>query len=178
MGIETYIIHYGYIVILLGTFFECETLLVLAGFLAHRGYLVFSLVVLFAVAGTFAGDQFYFFIGRKKGMAYLDTHQSWKVKSGRVLKLMQQHQTLVILLLRNELKYLKRNTWIPIIDKHRLNIFKECYRICPDSMIMSPCELNRNILMTIKHFTQTTKRGLLFHLSFKIYGTRRSEVKT
>jgi membrane protein DedA with SNARE-associated domain len=100
MGIETYITHYGYIVILLGTFFEGETVLVLAGFLAHGDYLAFSLVVLFAFAGTFAGDQLYFFIGRKKGMAYLDTHQSWKVKSGRVLKLMQKHQTLVILLFR------------------------------------------------------------------------------
>jgi membrane protein DedA with SNARE-associated domain len=100
MGIAAYIIHYGYIVILLGTFFEGETILVLAGFLAHRGYLILSLVVLFAFAGTFAGDLFYFFIGRKKGMAYLDTHQSWKAKSGRVLKLMQQHQTLVVLLFR------------------------------------------------------------------------------
>ncbi len=100
MGIEAFIIHYGYLVILLGTFFEGETVLILAGFLAHRGYLAFSLVVLFAFAGTFAGDQLYFFIGRKKGMAYLDTHHSWKIKSERVLRLMQQHQTLVILLFR------------------------------------------------------------------------------
>ena len=100
MGIETYIIHYGYIIILLGTFFEGETVLVLAGFLVHRGYLAFSLVVLSAFAGTFAGDQLYFFMGRKKGMAYLDNYQTWKVKSGRILKLMRQHQTLVILLFR------------------------------------------------------------------------------
>jgi membrane protein DedA with SNARE-associated domain len=100
MGIETYITQYGYIVILLGTFFEGETFLVLAGFLAHRGYLAFSLVVLCAFAGTFAGDQLYFFIGRKKGMTYLDTHQSWKRKSDRVIKMMQSHQTLLILAFR------------------------------------------------------------------------------
>jgi membrane protein DedA with SNARE-associated domain len=100
MGIETYIIHYGYIVILLGTFFEGETVVALAGFLVHRGYLAFSLVVLFAFAGTFAGDQLYFFIGRKKGLAYLETRQSWKKKSDRGLRLIQQHQTLVILLFR------------------------------------------------------------------------------
>jgi membrane protein DedA with SNARE-associated domain len=100
MEIDTYIIHYGYIVILLGTFFEGETVLVLAGFLAYRGYLAFFLVVLFAAAGTLAGDQLYFFMGRKKGMAYLDNHQTWKVKSGRILKLLRQHQTLVILLFR------------------------------------------------------------------------------
>ena len=100
MGIETYITHYGYIVILLGTFFEGETVLVLAGFLAHGDYLAFSLVVLFAFAGTFAGDQLYFFMGRKKGMAYLDDHQSWKVKSGRALELMYGHKTLIIIAFR------------------------------------------------------------------------------
>lgn len=100
MGIETFIIHYGYIVILLGTFFEGETVVVLAGFLAHRGYLAFSIVVMAAFAGTFAGDQVYFFIGRKKGIAYLDTHLAWKIKSDRVLRLMQRNQILVILLFR------------------------------------------------------------------------------
>ena len=97
MGIETYITQYGYIIILLGTFFEGETVLVLAGFLAHSGYLAFSLVVLFGFAGTFAGDQLYFFIGRKKGMAYLDDHQSLKAKSGRALELMHRHKTLIII---------------------------------------------------------------------------------
>jgi membrane protein DedA with SNARE-associated domain len=72
----------------------------LAGFLVHSGYLTFPFVVLSAFAGTFAGDQFYFFIGRKKGMDYLDTHRSWKVKSGQVLRLMRRHQTLVIILFR------------------------------------------------------------------------------
>ena len=100
MGIETYIIQYGYIVILVGTFFEGETILILAGFMAHSGYLAFSLVILSAFIGTCAGDQLYYFIGRKKGMAYLDTHRSWKAKSRRVLKLMHRHQNLVILSFR------------------------------------------------------------------------------
>jgi membrane protein DedA with SNARE-associated domain len=100
MGIEAYIIHFGYIVILLGTFFGGEAVLVLAGFLAHRGYLDLYLVVLAALAGSVAGDQLYFFIGRIKGFAYLDTHPSWKAKSDRILKLMERHQNLVITLFR------------------------------------------------------------------------------
>jgi membrane protein DedA with SNARE-associated domain len=100
MGIETFIIQYGYIVILLGAFFEGETVVVLAGFLVHRGYLAFPLVVMVAFAGTFAGDQLYFFIGRKKGITYLDTHPTWRIKSDRILRLIQRHQTLVILLFR------------------------------------------------------------------------------
>ena len=100
MGIEAYIIHFGYIVILLSTFFGGEAILVLAGFLAHRGYLTFSLVVLVAFTGSLVSDQLYFFLGRKKGLAYLDKHPSWKTKADRIRKLMQQHQNLVILLFR------------------------------------------------------------------------------
>lgn len=100
MGIEAYIIHFGYIVILLSTFFAGEAILVLAGFLAHRGYLTFYLVVLVAFTGSLVSDQLYFFLGRKKGLAYLDKHPSWKIKSDRIWKLIKQHQNLVILLFR------------------------------------------------------------------------------
>jgi membrane protein DedA with SNARE-associated domain len=100
MGIEAYIIRFGYIVILLGTFFGGEAILVLAGFLVHRGYLAFSLVVLVAFTGSLVSDQLYFSLGRKKGLAYLDKHPSWKTKSDRIRKLIQQHQNLVTLLFR------------------------------------------------------------------------------
>ncbi|MEN6423654.1 MAG: DedA family protein, partial [Smithella sp.] len=95
-----YIIHFGYIIILVGTFFAGEAILVLAGFLAHRGYLTFPLVVLVAFMGSLTGDQLFFLLGRKKGLAYLDKHPSWKTKSKRIRKLMQRHQNLLILLFR------------------------------------------------------------------------------
>jgi membrane protein DedA with SNARE-associated domain len=97
MGIESIIIHYGYIFILIGTFFEGETVLVLAGFLAHQGYLSFSLVVAAAFIGTYAGDQLYFYIGRGKGMDFLDRHPSWKQQSGRAVTLLQRYQIMVII---------------------------------------------------------------------------------
>jgi membrane protein DedA with SNARE-associated domain len=100
MGIEIYIIHFGYIIILLSSFFAGEAILVLAGFLAHRGYLTFSLVVLVAFIGSLVSDQLYFFLGRKNGLAYLDKHPSWKTKSDHIRKLIKQHQNLVILLFR------------------------------------------------------------------------------
>jgi membrane protein DedA with SNARE-associated domain len=56
MGVEAYIIHLGYIIILPGTFFGGEAILVLAGFLAHRGYLTYSLVVLVAVTGSLVNE--------------------------------------------------------------------------------------------------------------------------
>jgi membrane protein DedA with SNARE-associated domain len=100
MGIEAYIIHFGYILILLGTFFGGEAILVLSGFLAHRGYLTFSLIVLSGFTGSLVADQLYFFLGRKKGIAFLNKHPSWKKRADRIRKLLQQHQNLVILLFR------------------------------------------------------------------------------
>jgi len=97
---EANIIHFGYIIILLGTFFGGEALLVIAGFLAHRSYLDFSLVVLIAILGSFASDQLYFYLGRKKGLPYLDKHESWKSKSQRIFKLLHRHKNLVIVLFR------------------------------------------------------------------------------
>ncbi len=100
MGIETYIIHFGYVVILLSSFFAGEGILVLAGFLVHRGYLSFFMVVLVAFIGSLVSDQLYFFLGRKNGLAYLDKYPSWKKKSDRIRRLIQQHQNMVILLFR------------------------------------------------------------------------------
>ena len=100
MGIEAYIIHYGYIVILLMTFFGGEEFLMLAGFLAHRGYLTFSLIVLSGFTGSLVADQLYFFLGRKKGIAFLNKHPSWQTRADRIERLLQKHQNLVILLFR------------------------------------------------------------------------------
>jgi len=97
---EAYIIHFGYIIILLATFFAGEAILVLAGFLAHNGYLSFRLVVLVAFSGSLVSDQLYYFLGRSKGLAYLDKYPSLKKKSERIRALMHRHQNLVIILFR------------------------------------------------------------------------------
>lgn len=100
MGIESYILHYGYLVIILTTFFGGEEFLMLAGFLAHRGYLAVPLIVLSGFTGSLAADQLYFVLGRKKGMAFLNNHPSWMTRAKRIRTLLRQHQNLVILLFR------------------------------------------------------------------------------
>lgn len=57
MTAESELIKYGYAALAVGTFLEGETILVIAGFLAHRGYLSMDLVILSAFLGTFFGDQ-------------------------------------------------------------------------------------------------------------------------
>jgi len=97
MGAEELITNYGYIAVLIGTFFEGETILLIAGFLAHLGYLELPYVIAVAFVGTLAGDQLYFYVGRIKGIAMIDKRPGLRSKADRIFKLMHKHQTALIL---------------------------------------------------------------------------------
>ena len=71
MDLPALIDSYGYIAVAIGAFLEGETVLALAGLAAYRGYLDFYTVVVVAMVCGFGGDQFYFFLGRKKGSQIL-----------------------------------------------------------------------------------------------------------
>lgn len=69
--LREYLELYGYWVLFAGTFLEGEAILIMAGFLAFGGYLDIGGVILTSWAGSFFGDQFYFYLGRIKGKAVL-----------------------------------------------------------------------------------------------------------
>jgi len=71
MTLESIVDTYGYVAVLLGTFLEGETILVLGGFAAHRGYLALPGVILAAFIGSLCGDQLFFFLGRRHSQAVL-----------------------------------------------------------------------------------------------------------
>ena len=91
---------YGYLAIAVGTFLEGETVVVLAGFAAHRGFLSLSLVILAAFMGTFLGDQLYFHLGRRKGEAILRRRVTWAGKVERVQSMIERHNVLILLSFR------------------------------------------------------------------------------
>lgn len=94
---QSFIEQYGYVAVLLGTFLEGETILILGGLAAHMGYLDLRWVIMAAFLGTLLGDQLYFFLGRRHGQDWLNKRPHWQKRSKRVLKLMERHQTLLIL---------------------------------------------------------------------------------
>ena len=52
--LESFLAKYGYIAILLGTVFEGETIMIMGGFSAHRGYLdLLPWVILAGFVGNF-----------------------------------------------------------------------------------------------------------------------------
>ena len=81
--IESFIRNYGYGALFLGTILEGETFLILAGLMAHMGLMKLPLVILVALLGSFLGDQFYFFLGRRQGAALLDRHPVWQASCGK-----------------------------------------------------------------------------------------------
>lgn len=94
---EELIKHYGYLILFIGTFAEGETILVVAAFLAHRGYLELPWVIVTAFFGTLAGDQLFFYLGYLKGVPFLKRRPRWEAKYARALALFTQYQTLIIL---------------------------------------------------------------------------------
>jgi len=98
--LESLVLSYGYAMIAVGTFLEGETVLLIGGYLAHAGYLALPWVMVTAFLGSFAGDQLFFFIGRKKGMAFLEKRPQWQLKSSRVLSLLHRRQNSVIVSFR------------------------------------------------------------------------------
>jgi membrane protein DedA with SNARE-associated domain len=97
INLESLISAYGYPALLVGTFFEGETILIIAGFLAHRGYLELPWVIVFAFLGTFSGDQLYFWLGRTKGAKFLVRRPFYRARVEKAQNLLEKHRKLIIL---------------------------------------------------------------------------------
>lgn len=97
MILQSLIATYGYAAVGIGTFVEGETILVLAGFAAHQGYLDLYWVIFWAIVGSFGGDQLFFYLGRVKGESWLKKRPKWQPKAKKIFSLLQKHQNLLIL---------------------------------------------------------------------------------
>jgi membrane protein DedA with SNARE-associated domain len=89
--------RYGYAAVLLGTFVEGETILILGGFAAHQGYLSFPGVVAAAFVGSVAGDQTAFFVGRRYGQRLLERWPRFQGGVARATALLTRHETPLLL---------------------------------------------------------------------------------
>lgn len=90
-----YLQVHGYWVLFIGTFLEGEAILICAGFLACQGYLSIYGVIFSAFAGSFLGDQFYFYVGRIKGPALLKFFTSMTRKFRKALRLIERYGNFV-----------------------------------------------------------------------------------
>jgi membrane protein DedA with SNARE-associated domain len=99
VSLETFFETYGYPALLIGTFFEGETFLVLAGFAASLGYLEIPWVILVAFAGTLSGDQVFFYLGRRHSamvQSFLTYYPAWQNRVERVQRLIERHEAALV----------------------------------------------------------------------------------
>lgn len=97
MSLQALVESYGYLAVIIGTFLEGETVLIMGSIAAQLGYLELPWVVASALAGTLIGDQFCFFFGRYKGKEMLHNRPRWEVRTNKIFDLLQRNETLLIL---------------------------------------------------------------------------------
>lgn len=91
---------YGYLAVFAGTLLEGESVLVAAGFAAHRGLLDWRLVVLLAIVGGSLGDQAAFLLGRWRGAVLLARFPALLRHRPRVEALLARYDAAFILTVR------------------------------------------------------------------------------
>ncbi|MDE2565265.1 MAG: DedA family protein [Burkholderiales bacterium] len=91
---------HGYWVLALGCLLEGETMLLLAGFAVHRGLLEPWPVLAVAASAGFAGDQIFFWLGRRHGPAVLARWPAAAAQVERVERLLLRWHAWVIVFVR------------------------------------------------------------------------------
>ncbi|OHA26020.1 MAG: hypothetical protein A3D52_01375 [Candidatus Taylorbacteria bacterium RIFCSPHIGHO2_02_FULL_44_36] len=94
--LEYFIVKYGYFALFAGSLLEGELVLIVAGFLAHLGLFNWPWVVAVALVGTIVSDQFYFYLGRKRGRQFLEKRPKWQLRLEKTQTLLDKHQNLIL----------------------------------------------------------------------------------
>ncbi len=87
----------GYIVLLLGSFVEGESVVLTAGFFAYKGYLSLPAIMLIAFLGSLFADQLLFFLGRIYGPGMLERKPAFREKAERAFGLLHHYHIWFIL---------------------------------------------------------------------------------
>ncbi len=97
---EEFLSTWGYLGIIVWTFLEGETVVIVAGFLGSQALMNPWAVMLSAFFGSFCGDQMYYYIGRRYGTPLLARWPTMRKKTDWAFKLVRKHETVFILSFR------------------------------------------------------------------------------
>ena len=103
MNVQHFIAAHGawtYPITFVWTFFEGETFVLFAAFAAAEGLLNAPLLMVAAWLGSFAGDQSYFWIGRRFGLRVLARQPSWRERVDSALAWLKRFDIWFILSFR------------------------------------------------------------------------------
>ena len=92
--------HYGYAAIFFAGLFEGETILLLGAYAVHQGYLQMPWVIGFGAAAAFVSDQFYFYLGRRRGPSIEQRYPRIHQRLDKVSGFVNRHPVTTVLLMR------------------------------------------------------------------------------
>jgi membrane protein DedA with SNARE-associated domain len=98
--LEHIIQTYGYLAVYVGTLFEGETVLILAGIMVHAGYFKLPCIIAAAFSGSLTADQVIFHIGRRRGASILARRPQWDSRVQRALGLVNRVRTPLMIVFR------------------------------------------------------------------------------
>lgn len=93
---ENFLDQYGYLALLVGTFFEGETAILVASSLIYRGLFDFPFTILAAFTGSFLSDWIYFLVGRLNGKYFLAKRPNLQAKVKPVTNFFHKHQVQIL----------------------------------------------------------------------------------
>lgn len=128
---------YGYLATFAGTLLEGETLLILSGIAAHRGYLALPAVIAVGAIGGALGDIGFFLLGRHYGVHLLERFPRFAPAAARVHALIASHPTTAVLGVR--FMYGLRTAGPAIIGTTRMSLLRFATVNLVGALLWSAC---------------------------------------
>lgn len=95
-----FIKDWGYIAVFLGSLVEGESVILVACFMAHLGYLSLTKIMIIAFCGTLFADQALYYVGRYYGQAIIQKFHRLHAPANRAFKLLHSWDIWFILSFR------------------------------------------------------------------------------
>lgn len=97
---QEFVENWGYIAVFLGSLVEGESIIFIAGFLAHEGYLSLPKIIIISFLGTLFADQTLYFVGHFYGRSILNKFPTLKPRADKAFHLLKRYNVLFILSFR------------------------------------------------------------------------------
>jgi len=94
--VEDFLDQYGYLALMVGTFFEGETAILVASSLIHRGMFAAPPTIFMAFLGSFISDWLYYLVGRLNGQLFISKRPKLQAKVQPVTNFFRENQIQIL----------------------------------------------------------------------------------
>lgn len=98
--IAEFVKDWGYVAVFLGSLIEGESVIFMAGFFAHEGYLSLPKIIIVSFIGTLFADQALYFVGRSYGNPFIERFPSFRPRTEKAFQLLRRYDNIFILSFR------------------------------------------------------------------------------